>query len=120
MDELIGRLVADLGIDREMAIRAVGVILSFLIKEGPPDKVKALLAGLPGAEAALQSVADLPAPTFGMGGIMGAGTQMLALGLSMGQVQTLTRTMMAYAREKAGEESVGAIVDAIPGLGQFV
>lgn len=120
MDELIGRLTTELGIDREVAIKAVGIILAFLVKEGPPDKVAALLDHLPGAQAAAQAAADTPAPAFAMGGIMGAGTQLMGLGLSMGQVQSVTRTVLAYTREKAGDEAVGEIVAAIPGLSQFV
>jgi len=116
MDELVGRLVAEVGIDREVATRSVGIILAFLIKEGPPDKVKALLDRLPGSEAAAQ----VATPTFGMGGIMGAGTELMTLGLSMGQVQQVTHIVLAYAREKAGEDAAGEIVAAIPGLSQFV
>jgi hypothetical protein len=120
MDELVGRLVAEVGIDREVAARAVSIILAFLIKEGPPDKVKALLDRLPGSETAAQVSTSAPAPTFGMGGVMGAGTQLMALGLSMGQVQQVTRIVMAYTREKAGEDAAGEIFAAIPGLSQFV
>jgi hypothetical protein len=57
---------------------------------------------------------------FGMGGIMGAGTKMMAAGLSMGQVQGVTKEVIAYAREKVGEDEIGEIVGAIPGLSQFV
>ena len=57
---------------------------------------------------------------FSMGGIMGAGTKMMAAGLSMGQVQAVTRETIAYAREKIGDDAVGEIVGAIPGLSQFV
>ncbi|MGB9394573.1 MAG: DUF2267 domain-containing protein, partial [Pseudolabrys sp.] len=35
MDELIGRLVANVGVDRSAAEKAVGIILDFLRKEGP-------------------------------------------------------------------------------------
>jgi hypothetical protein len=118
MEELIGRLVAEVGIDREVAAKAVGIILAFLIKEGPSDKVKAVLDHIPGAEAASQASAG-GGSAFGMGGIMGAGTQLMSAGLSMGQVQQVTRIVMAYAREKAGDDVVGEIVAAIPGLGQF-
>src|SRR5262249_321290 len=55
MDELIGRLVANVGVDRTAAEKAVGVILQFLIKEGPADKVQSLIDKLPGAEAAMQA-----------------------------------------------------------------
>jgi hypothetical protein len=44
----------------------------------------------------------------------------MSLGLSMPEVQTVSRSVMAYARERAGEDKVGQLVDAIPGLGQFV
>ena len=57
---------------------------------------------------------------FAMGGIMGAGTKMMAAGLSMGQVQGVAREVLAYAREQAGEDAVGEVVGAIPGLSQFV
>ena len=53
-------------------------------------------------------------------GIMGAGTKMMSAGLSMGQVQDVTRETIAYAREKIGDDAVGEIVGSIPGLSQFV
>jgi hypothetical protein len=124
MDELIARLVAEIGIDRATAEKAVGIILDFLVKEGPADKVQPLLAKLPGAEAVMQRTAtenDTGGLMAGaMGGVMGAGMRMMSAGLSMGQVQSVTRAVIAYTREKAGEDAVGEIVAAIPGLAQFV
>jgi len=122
MDELIGRLIADIGIDRAAAETAVGIILDFLVKEGPADKVQPLLAKLPGAEALIQKAVSEGGGGLGgaMGGVMGAGMRMMSAGLSMGQVQSVTRAVIAYTREKAGEEAVGEIVAAIPGLAQFV
>jgi hypothetical protein len=55
-----------------------------------------------------------------MGGVMGAGMRMMSAGLSLGQVQSVTRAVIAFTREKAGEDAVGEIVAAIPGLSQFV
>ena len=124
MDELIARLVADVGIDRAAAEKAVGIIFEFLLKEGPADKVQPLLAKLPGAEAVMQKAASESdsggAMAGAMGGVMGAGMRMMSAGLSMGQVQSVTRAVIAYTREKAGEDAVGEIVAAIPGLAQFV
>jgi hypothetical protein len=117
MDELIGRLVADTGVDRTAAETAVGIILDFLAKEGPADKIQLLLAKLPGAEALMQKAGS---DGGGMGGVMGAGMRMMAAGLSMDQVQGITRQFIAFAREKVGEDEVGEIVGAIPGLSQFV
>lgn len=116
MDELIGRLVAETGVDRTTAEKALAIILAFLIKEGPADKVKALLAGMPGAEAMAQQGGN----SLGMGGVMGAGAALMGIGLGMSQVQNVTRVVMAHARETAGEDTVGEIVGAIPGLSQFI
>lgn len=120
MDELIARLVANVGVDRETAEKAVGIILDFLVKEGPPDKVQPLIDKLPGAQALIQAEQASGGGMFAMGGLMGAGTKMMAAGLSMGQVQTVTKEVIAFSREKAGEDAVGEIVGSIPGLSQFV
>ncbi|HEX3502054.1 MAG TPA: DUF2267 domain-containing protein [Xanthobacteraceae bacterium] len=123
MDELIARLVADIGIDRSAAEKAVGIILDFLVKEGPADKVQPLLAKLPGAETVLAKSASAGGGGFVdglMGGVMGAGMRMMSAGLSMSEVQDVARTVLAYAREKAGDKAIGEVGAAIPGLAQFV
>ena len=122
MDELIARLVANVGVDRATAEKAVGIILDFLSKEGPPDKVQTLIDKMPGARARLQAeqASGSGGGMFSMGGIMGAGTRMMSAGLSMGQVQSVTKEVIAFSREKVGEEAIGEIVGAIPGLSQFV
>ncbi|HEU5016746.1 MAG TPA: DUF2267 domain-containing protein [Pseudolabrys sp.] len=123
MDELIARIVANVGVDRNAAEKAVGIIFEFLLKEGPADKVQALIGRLPGAEGLMEAQEGIDSSgggMFAMGGLMGAGTKMMAAGLTMGQVQGVTREVIAYAREVAGEDAVGDVVGAIPGLGQFI
>ena len=122
MDELIARLVDKVGVDKVAAEKSIGIILDFLVKEGPPDKVQALVDKLPGAQALIeaQQAGDTGGGMFAMGGIMGAGTKMMAAGLSMGQVQGVAKEVLAFIREKAGEDAVGEVVGAIPGLSQFV
>ena len=119
MDELIARLVANVGVEREAAEKAVGIIFEFLRSEGPPDKVQALIDRMPGAEQ-LVKAQEGAGGGFPMGGLMGAGTKMMAAGLSMGQVQGVTRETIAYSREQVGEDEINEIVGAIPGLGQFL
>jgi len=123
MDELIARLVADVGIDRTAAEKAVGIILDFLVKEAPADKIKPVLAKLPGAETLLAKSASADGGGFinsMMGGVMGAGMRMMSAGLSMSEAQDVARTVLAYAREKAGNETIGEVGASIPGLAQFV
>ena len=129
MDDLIGRLVANTGVDRTAAEKAVGIILQFLRKEGPTEKVQALIQHMPGADSAMlaSSPRSRSPDMFGatsmlgaIGGLTGTGTQMMAAGLSMGQIQAVTRETMTFSRENAGEDAVGEIAGAIPGLGQLV
>jgi hypothetical protein len=119
MEELVTRLVASTGVDRTAAELAVGIILDFLQKEAPPELVQPLLAKLPGSEALIKGANDNDGGGM-MGGVMGAGMRMMSAGLSMGQVQDFTRQFITLAREKVGEDQVGAVVAAIPSLAQFV
>ena len=86
MDELIGRLVANVGVDRDAAEKSVGIIFEFLLKEGPADKVQALLDRLPGAQEFMQAQEGLDSSgggMFALGGLMGAGTKMMSAGLRL-------------------------------------
>ena len=124
MDELIGRIVANVGVDRSIAEQAVGVILDFLLKEGPSDKVQSLVDALPGAAEAVQAAraggSDGGGIFSGMGGIMGVGSRLMGIGLGMEQIRNVTREVIAYTREKAGNSAVDDVVGAIPGLSQFI
>jgi hypothetical protein len=122
MDELVDQVAGNVGIDRPVAERAVGIILDFLAAEGPAEPVQALLGRLPGAAEAVASArAEGGGGLFaGAGGIMGVGSRLMSAGLSMGEIQGVTRELIAYARSKAGDHDVNAIVQAIPGLSQFI
>jgi hypothetical protein len=122
MDELVDRIVARVGVDRTVAEKSVGIIFDFLSKEGPTDKVHALLDRLPGADAALAAArANDGGAMFGsMGGIMGVGSRLMAAGLGIGEIQGVTRELIAYAREQVGDAAVDEIVAAVPGLSQFI
>jgi len=56
----------------------------------------------------------------GGGGIMALGTKLMSAGVPMNQMEPLGRELFNYGREKAGEDTMGAIVGSIPGLSQFV
>lgn len=112
MQELIDRAAAAAGIDAALAEKSVGLILGFLKKEAPEAEMGALLAAMPGADAAA-------IPSQG-GGIMGLAGQLTGAGLGMGEMQAVGRELFAYGREKAGEDTVGAIAGSVPGLSQFI
>jgi hypothetical protein len=127
MEELLARVTAKTGLDAATAEKAIGMILAFLKKEGPPAEVDQLFAALPGAAdaAAKAGSGGGGGGLMGMvgsmgGGVMALGTQLMGAGISMGQMQPLGRELLTYGREQAGEDVIGPIVGAIPGLSQFV
>jgi hypothetical protein len=122
MSELVDRIAANVGLDRAVAEKSIGIILDFLSKEGPADKVSALTARLPESEVLLAAAreGDNGGLFSGMGGIMGVGSRLMGAGLDMGQIQAVTRELMAYSREQGVGDTLREIAEAIPGLGQFI
>ena len=49
MNELVSRIATNVGVDPDVAAKAVGAILEFLQSEGPADKVQEMMAAVPGA-----------------------------------------------------------------------
>ncbi len=127
MEDLIARIAAAAEVEPEIAKKSVETILAFLRKEGPQAEVDALFAAVPGAaEAANSGSGESGGGAMGGlmgamgGGLMGLAGQLTSLGLDMGEMQTVGRQVLAYIREKAGDELVGQIAAAIPGLAQFL
>jgi hypothetical protein len=129
MEELLARVTQATGLDQATAKKAIGIILGFLKKEGPPNEVNQLLAAMPGSDDALLLAGETSGSGGGGltgmissmgGGVMALGGQLMAAGVSMGQMQPLGKELFAYGREKAGEDVMGQIVGSIPGLTQFV
>jgi hypothetical protein len=126
MEELITRIAGNVGVDDATARKAVGIILSFLHREGDREKVVQLVERIPGAEDFISADdPDSSATLGGLGGLMGGGAmaalgELQGLGLGMGQIQGVTKETVNFARERAGEEIINDIVASIPGLGQFI
>jgi hypothetical protein len=129
MEELIARLTAAASIDPEVARKAAGLIFAFLRKEGPSAEVDALFAEVPGAAEAAAEATDEKGGGGGLlggvlgamgGGLMGLVGGLTGLGLGMGEMETIGKEVFAFAREKAGDERVGQVAAAIPGLSQFL
>lgn len=124
MDELIARAATAAGVDIDTATKAVGLVLAFLEKEGPAEEVGEVVAAIPGAaEFVATSRQGSGGGVFGMlpgGGLMQLAGQLTGLGLGMDQMRAIGQEIFGFAREQVGEDKVGAIVGAIPGLAGFV
>jgi hypothetical protein len=122
MHEIITRITSETGLDAGVADAALRTVLDFLRKDGPTERVDALVATLgleefgTGARGGgwLGSVGG-----FLGGGAMAAFSALTGLGLDLDQIQALVRSVLGYARERAGDETVDEIIAAIPGLSQL-
>lgn len=128
MDELIARLVANVGLDAATAEKAVGMILGFLQREAADGPVARMITSIPGGPELIaehngegKSGGFLGGIMAAMGGgVMALGQQLMSEGLSMGEIGALAKETIAFAREKAGSDVVDEVVASVPGLSQFV
>ncbi len=125
MDEIVARIAESAGLDVERTDRAVRIVLNFLHKDGPTETVERLAAELGATDylTGAKSGGGLMGRIgglFGAGGAMAAFSALSAEGLDLGQIQRLTASFVAIARERVGDETVDQILADIPGLKQFV
>jgi len=130
MDELINRIMTSAGIDEDLAKNAVGIILGFLNKEAPEDKMREIFDALPGTEdlVAAHDAAGSGGGLLGrMGNMMGGGmgamaalNELTSAGLDMNGVQSVAKELVSYAKEKAGDDVVDEVISQIPGLSQLI
>jgi hypothetical protein len=135
MDNLIARVAAAADTNGDTARKAVALVVDFIKREAPEDAVDALLAKAPALNAIVASVSSTGgegmgvalkglmgtgAGAMGGGGLMALGGDLMGLGLGMGQIQAVGKEVFDYARETAGDDVVGEISAAIPGLSQFI
>ena len=116
MDDLFGRLAADLGVDRAATEMAVGILLRFQ-KERPPEKVCAVIPHTPGIGTVtpMSNPRSGPAKMFGArGSRMGFTSSVKAVGLSADRFDAVIRESAGAARENSRDEAVGGIARAVP------
>jgi hypothetical protein len=95
MDELIGQLAPEAGIDGVMAEETIGIALGFLRNDN---------AGFSRSKGC---------------GLMAIGSRLMALGLGMSEIQGVARELFRFGRDKIGADQMGEIISGAPGLSQF-
>ena len=119
MQSVLMRITQATDLDEQTATKAIGAILQFLRKEGPPE-TEQLIQDFPGAADAIALAGEPSGGLMSMfGGVMALGQHLMALGVPMDKMQPLGRELFAIGREIVGEDEMGTIVGAIPGLSQF-
>ena len=135
MDNLIARVAAAANLSPEVARKTVALIGDFIQREAPEEAVRDLFdkatafpaiiasstsTGGEGMGGGLKGLMGVASGAMGGGGLMALGSELMGLGLGMDQIQTAGKEVFAYAREIAGDETVGQITASIPGLSQFI
>jgi len=135
MENLIARVATAANTTPETARQAVALIVDFLKREAPADAINALTTHAPALNAiaatahgtggegmggVLKGLMGTGSGAMGGGGLMALGGDLMNLGLGMDQIQAVGKTVFAYARDAAGDEVMGEISAAIPGLSQFI
>ena len=135
MDNVIARVAEAANLSPEVARKAVALVADFIQREASEDAVRDLFDKAPELPAIIASGAPTGGEGMGFGlkglmgvaaGVMGGGGlmalvgELMGLGLSLDQIQTAGKEVLAYAREVAGDQTVGEIAASIPGLSQFI
>jgi hypothetical protein len=135
MENLIARVATAADLSPDVARKAVALIGDFIQREAPDEAVQELFKKAPafpaiiasstqtggeGMGGGLKGLMGVSSGAMGGGGLMALGSELLSLGLDMEQIQTIGKEVFGYARETAGDEVVGEISAAIPGLSQFI
>jgi len=135
MDNLIARVATAANLSPDIARKTVALIVDFIQREASEDAVRDLFSKAPELQAIVASGAStggegmglglkglmgIAAGAMGGGGLMALGGELMGLGLGMDQIQSAGREVFAYAREVAGDQTIGEITASIPGLAQFI
>lgn len=126
MQELIARIASSAGISEDLAQTGVKIIINFLNKEAPDDKMNLLMEALPGLSDLLDGGESsggglLGGLMGGLGGAMAAMNELNSAGLGMGEVKSVAGELVAAAKENLDDESViDDIIGSVPGLSQIL
>jgi hypothetical protein len=135
MDNLIARVATAANLSPDIARKTVALVVDFIQREASEDAVRDLFSKAPELQAIVASGAStggegmglglkglmgIAAGAMGGGGLMALGGELMGLGLGMDQIQSAGREVFAYAREVAGDQTIGEITASIPGLAQFI
>jgi hypothetical protein len=115
MDDLFGRLAADLGVDRAATEMAVGILLRFQ-KERPAEKVCAVIPHTPGVGTVtpMSNPRSSPAKRSGARGSRMGTSSARAVGPSAEHIDAVIRKSAGDARENSRDAAVGGIARAVP------
>ncbi len=131
IDQLIAKIVDQIGLDQGVAEKALGSLLSLLQQEGDDAAVGQLFNAVPGAA----DLASKFGASSGGGGLLGgvagalggalggkAGSALSAVtalqnsGIDMGQAKSMMPVVAGFLKENAGEDVLMKALESVPAL----
>lgn len=114
MEEIIERVAAQTGIAADVVRNALGIVVRFLARAAPQERIAALADKLPGLDA---MTAEAGA---GAGDILGVLNELAESGLGLGEIQKVLGAFLDEARARVGADEIDALIASIPALRQFI
>lgn len=129
MNEFVQRAVSRLGVDETSANRAARSVMALLSESMPDEGFECLARSIPGAADAAAPIGEPPrvSTVFGgfSGGLLGqtnadgtmdALAEIVLSGIEAGDVAPFVELLFGFVREKAGDEVLDQVLDAVPEL----
>ncbi|MGV8839647.1 MAG: DUF2780 domain-containing protein [Bauldia sp.] len=132
MQEFVNQVASRLGVPASTASGAVGALLNLIKTSGDKGAVSELFAKLPGAKTmaddAAHEAAEAPsggglggllgglAGKVGLGGAAGGLAGLAGSGLGTGQIGTMAKMFVEWAKTKVSPAIVDKVVGSIPAL----
>ena len=113
MDDLMEEIMTKTGLGKPAVEQALGIIISFLEREGPAGKVTPMIDKLPGARALAEAHG-------GSGGLFAVFNDLSAAGLGLGEIREVAGAFIRFAKARLGASEVDAVIRAIPSVAQFI
>jgi hypothetical protein len=114
MSTIVDDVATATGVSRPDVEKAIAIIASFIAREAPADKTAALFDQLPEVRALAER------HTNQGDGLLGVFNDLMNAGIGMTELQSVVVAFVKLAKAHAGDAPVDAVVNSIPGLGQFV
>lgn len=128
MHILVDRIIEQTGLEAYKAEAAVGVILNYIAKNSTTEELDALMEAFPAAAEflAIDEATENKGLFGGLAskmnasvGILAALNEMTNLGLSVAEIQQVSKITVSYTREKIGPELADELIARVPGLAEI-
>jgi hypothetical protein len=119
MEELIERIERRVGVAPETARKSIAAFLTYFDRNGPKERMAEFYQAVPDAVSLVGKRRGGILGVFS-NGLMSIYAQLTAAGFSIEQMQMAGEEVIAFAREKVGDDAVEDLIAETPGIRQLL